>query len=86
MASLKDIKHSVKLVETGGIFFAREGPTCAKKELNSFAIRSAECNVFLLIFIALGKVLFFASFYRLFISLFAMISWYFVDILITFFT
>ena len=75
MASLKDIKYSVKLVETGGIFFAREGPTLVKKELNPFTICSAECNDFLLIFSALGKVLsFFALFYRLFLSLFAMIS------------
>ena len=41
MASLKDIKYSVKLVETGGIFFARERPTFVKKELSSFAICSA---------------------------------------------
>ena len=34
MASVKDIKYSEKLVETGGIFFAREGPTFVKKELN----------------------------------------------------
>ena len=59
MASLKDIKYSVKLVGTSGMFFAREGPTFIKKELNSFAICSVECNNFLLIFSALGKVLFF---------------------------
>ena len=59
MASLQDIKYSVKLVETGGIFFAREGPTFVKKELNTFAVCSAECNDFLLIFSALGKVLLF---------------------------
>ena len=68
MASLKDIKYSVKLAETVGIFFAREGPTFVKKELNSFTICSAEYNV-LLIFSALGKILFFSLFYRLFLSL-----------------
>ena len=56
MASLKDIKYSVKLVEIGRIFLAREGPTFVKKELNSFAICSAEYNNFLLIFSALGQV------------------------------
>ena len=59
MSSLKDIKYSVKLVEIGGIFFAREGPTFVKKELNSLAICSSECNDLLLIFSAFGKVLFF---------------------------
>ena len=59
MASLKDIKYSVKLVETGEIFFAREGSRFVKKELHSFVICSAVCNDFLLIFSALGKVLFF---------------------------
>ena len=49
MASLKDIEYSVKFVETGGIFFAREGPTFVRKELNSFAICSAGCNDILLI-------------------------------------
>ena len=44
MASLKGIKYSVKLVETGGKFFAREGPTFAKKELNSFAVYPAKCT------------------------------------------
>ena len=34
MASLKDIKYSVKPVETGRIFFLREGPTFIKKEFN----------------------------------------------------
>ena len=38
MASLKDIKYSVKLVGTVGIFFAKEGPTFIKEELNSFVI------------------------------------------------
>ena len=84
MASLKDIKYSVKYIETGEIFFAREGPTFVKKQLNSIAICSAKCNDFLLIFSALRKVLFFTSFYRLFLSLFAMISWCFPDILTTF--
>ena len=37
-ASLKDNKYSAKLFETERIFFAREGPTFVKKELNSFAI------------------------------------------------
>ena len=46
MASLKDIKYFVKLFETGGIFFAKEGPTFVKKELNLFAICSAEYNDF----------------------------------------
>ena len=59
MASLKDIKYSVKRVETDRIFFAREGTTLVKKELNSFAICSAECNNFLLIISALGNALFF---------------------------
>ena len=59
MASLKDIKYSAKLFQTGRIFFAREGPTFVKNELNSVAICSAECNDFLLIFSALGKVLLF---------------------------
>ena len=59
MASLKNIKYSVKLVQTGEIFFAREGPTFVKKELNSFAICSAKCDDFLLIVRALGKVLLF---------------------------
>ena len=59
VALLKDIKYSVKLVETGGIFFAREGATFVKKELNSFALCSSECNDFLLVISALGKVLFF---------------------------
>ena len=31
MASLKDIKYSVKFVQTGGIVFTREGPTFVKK-------------------------------------------------------
>ena len=44
MLSLKDFKYSIKLVETGWIFFASEGPTFVKKELNSFALFSAECN------------------------------------------
>ena len=44
MASLKGMKYSVKLVETGGIFF---GPTFAKKELNSFAVYLAKCTDFL---------------------------------------
>ena len=57
MASLKDIKYSAKPVETGGIFFASEGPTFVKKELNSFTICSGEFYDFLLIFSALGKVL-----------------------------
>ena len=74
MASLKDIKYCLKLSETGGIFFAREGPTFVKKELNLFAICSAECYDFLLIFSALGKMLLFALFHRLFLSLSAMMS------------
>ena len=37
----------------------RERPTLVKKELNSFAISSAEYNDFLLIFSALGKKLVF---------------------------
>ena len=59
VASLKDIKYSVKLVETVGLFFARERPTFVKKELNSFAVYSADCTYFLLIFSALRKVLLF---------------------------
>ena len=57
--SLRDFKYSVKLAEAVGIFYVREGPTFVKKELNSFLICSAECNDFLLIFSALGKVLVF---------------------------
>ena len=57
-ASLKGIKYSVKIVETGEIFFARVGPTFVKKELISFAICSAKCSDFFLIFSALAKVLF----------------------------
>ena len=34
IASLKDFKYSVKLVETGWIFFTTEGPTFVKNELN----------------------------------------------------
>lgn len=49
MVSLKDIKYSVRPVETGGISFAREGPKSVRKELISLAICSAECNEFLLI-------------------------------------
>ena len=41
---MASFKYSVKLVETGGIFFAREGPTFVKKDLNSFGICSAEYN------------------------------------------
>ena len=59
MASLKDIKYSLKLAENGRVFFAREGHTFVKKESNSFAIYSSECNDFLLIVSALGKVLLF---------------------------
>ena len=84
MVPLKHIKYSAKFVETGGIFFAREEPTSVMEELNSFAICSVVCNDFLLIFSALGKILFFTLFYRLFLSLFSMIPWYFLDILITF--
>ena len=82
MASLKDIKYSLKLVETGGKLFAREGSTFVKKELNLFAICSAEYNDLLLTFSTLEKVLFFffSLFYWLFLLLIAMISWYFLDI------
>ena len=81
MASLKDIKYSLKFVETGGKFFAREGSTFVTKELNLFAICSAEYNDLLLTFSALEKVLFFFFlFYWLFLLLIAMISWYFLGI------
>ena len=63
MASLKDIKYSLKLVETGGKLFAREGSTFVKKELNLFAICSAEYNDLLLTFSTLEKVLFFFLLY-----------------------
>ena len=42
--SLKDIKYSVKVVETGRIFFTREKFTFITKDLNTFAIYSAEHN------------------------------------------
>ena len=45
------------LVDPGGVFFEREGPTVINKKLHSFEIRSA--NKFLLIFSPLRKVLFF---------------------------
>ena len=69
MASLKDIKYSVKLVETDQIFFSREWPTFVKKRLNSFLVFSTEYNAFLLISSALWKALLF-SFYQLFPLLF----------------
>ena len=81
MALLKDIKCSVKLVETGGTFSARERPTFLKKELNSFAVCFVKYNNVLLIFSTLGNVLFFP----LFLSLFVTISWYFLKISIFFY-
>ena len=79
MVSLKDIKYSVRPVETGRISFAREEPKSVRKELISLAICSSECNEFLLILGAWGKVLFFSLLYRLFLSLTAMMSLYFLD-------
>ena len=58
-ASLKDIKYSAKVGETGKIFFTREKPTFITKDLNTFVIYSTEHNAFCKIFTALGKVLFF---------------------------
>ena len=69
MASLKDIKYFVKLVETDQIFFSREWPTFVKKRLNSFLVFSTEYNAVLLICSALWKALLF-SFYQLFPLLF----------------
>ena len=63
MASLKDIKRSVELAQTGGIFFARERRIFVEKKLNSLAFCSAECNDFLSNFSALGKVLFFMLYF-----------------------
>ena len=77
-------RNQIKRVETGGIFFAREGPTFVKKELNSFAICSAKCYNFLLIFLLQERYCFFPLFYRLFLLLFAIIPLYSLDISITF--
>ena len=84
VASLKVIKHFVKLVETGRIFLTRKGPTFAKKNLNSFPICSAECNDFLLIFSALRKILFFCYILR-FISFIICHDLLILDISMTFY-
>ena len=50
VASLKDMKYSVKLAETSGMVFEREGPTFVKKDLISFAISCTESVDFLVNF------------------------------------